>query len=181
MRDDDNATGSSSTVNGFNAMIVVYDPNAGFVTGGGYINHDPATMTPAGTGTGKDNFGFVAKYKKGASAPDGETEFQCKVCNINFHSTSLQWLIVTDITSGPNAGGQKAQYQGFGTNNGAGNYQFQVTVIDKSGVDFFRIHIWDATSGVTLYDNLPGQVDGVDPSIIPANTLTSGGNLVIHK
>jgi hypothetical protein len=157
-------------------LIVFYDPNAGFVTGGGYVNHNPATMIPPGTGTGKDNFGFVAKYKKGASAPDGETEFQCKVCDVNFHSTSLQWLVVTDITTGPNAGAQKAQYQGYGTNNGAGNYQFQVTVIDKGSTDYFRIHIWTPSTGVTLYDNMPGFSDGAD-----ATVLTAGGNIVIHK
>ena len=127
-------------------------------------------------GTGKDNFGFVAKYKKGNSTPDGETEFQCKTCGINFHSTSLQWLVVTDIV-----GGQKAQYQGFGTNNGTGNYQFQVTVDDKGSTDYFRIHIWDASG--TLYDNMPAAPDGADPvTALPvANTLTSGGNIVIHK
>jgi hypothetical protein len=162
------------------SFVVIYDPNSGFVTGGGYINHS-LTMTPAGTGIGKDNFGFVAKYKKGASAPDGETEFQCKVCNINFHSTSLDWLVVTDITSGSDAGAQKAQYQGSGTNNGTGNYQFQVTVIDKAGTDYFRIHIWNASG--TLYDNMPTQPDGADPALYTpvANSLASGGSIVIHK
>ncbi len=54
---------------------VVYDPIGGFVTGGGYI------MSPAGAyvqdpaATGKANFGFVSKYKKGATVPSGSTEF----------------------------------------------------------------------------------------------------------
>jgi hypothetical protein len=53
------------------AYLSVYDPNAGFVTGGGWI------MSPAGayaanvTLTGKSNFGFNAQYKNGSNAVDG--------------------------------------------------------------------------------------------------------------
>ena len=82
-------------------MVVIYDPSAGFVTGGGYVTHQATWTTPPTPAGGKDNFGFVAKYKNGASKPEGETEFQCKDCNINFHSTSLDWLIVNTITSWP--------------------------------------------------------------------------------
>lgn len=39
--------------------------------------------------TGKATFGFVSKYKKGATLPTGETEFQFKAGNLNFMSTSL--------------------------------------------------------------------------------------------
>ena len=106
--------GSDVHLGSFNAdkvVIIFYDPNAGFVTGGGYVAHQPWWTTPPTPGTAKDNYGFVAKYKKGASAPDGETEFQCKDCNINFHSTSLDWLIVSTIVGGTNNGAQKAWYQ----------------------------------------------------------------------
>jgi hypothetical protein len=67
------------------------------------------------------------------------------------------------------------------TNNGTGNYQFQVTVIDKAGTDYFRIHIWNASG--TLYDNMPTQPDGADPALYTpvANSLASGGSIVIHK
>ncbi len=101
--------------------------------------HQPTWTTPPIAVTGKDNYGFVAKYKKGATRPDGETEFQCKVCDINFHSTSLDWLLVSTIVGGPNNGAQKAWYQGSGTINGSGDYGFQVTVIDKGQIDYFRI------------------------------------------
>ena len=172
--DDDNGAGVATTVAGQPAMIIIYDPSGGFVTGGGYINHNPATMTPPGSGVGKDNFGFVAKYKKGApapAAPEGETEFQCKVCNINFHSTSYDWLVVTSIT-----GGYKAQFQGSGTINGTGSYGFLVTVTDKGSTDTYRIRIWDKNAGnAVVYDNEPGVMDNVNPT-----TVTAGGNIVIH-
>ena len=151
-------------------IIVFYDPNGGFVTGGGYITHNPASTVPPIATAGKDNFGFVAKYKKGASAPDGETEFQCKVCDINFHSTSYDWLVVSAIP-----GGFRAQYQGSGTINGSGNYGFLVTITDKGQIDTFRIRIWNKVGGAIVYDNEPGALDSGNPT-----TITAGGNIVIH-
>lgn len=55
---------------------MVYDPAAGFVTGGGWIN-SPAGAYSANTDlTGKATFGFVSKYQNGATVPTGNTEFQ---------------------------------------------------------------------------------------------------------
>ena len=36
----------------------------------------------------------MAKYKKGAIVPDGNTQFQFKAGDRNFHSTSYDWLVV---------------------------------------------------------------------------------------
>jgi len=127
--------------------------------------------------TGKANFGFVSKYKKGATVPTGETEFQFQAGNLNFHSTSYQWLVVS---------GCKAQYKGDGTVNGAIGYSFLLTAYDAQagpggkcsslpvGVDGFRIKITDASSSV-VYDNKMGALDDVDPQ------ATSGGSIVVHK
>ena len=57
--------------------------------------------------------GFVARYKKGANEPDGNTEFQFKAGDLNFHSSSYQWLVVVCV---------RAQFKGEGTINGAGHY-----------------------------------------------------------
>ena len=152
--------------------VVFYDPSGGFVTGGGYINHQDGTTNPALPGVvGKDNFGFNAKYLKNATTPTGETEFQCKVCNINFHSSSYDWLVITKLGNG----NFKAQYQGSGTINGAGNYGFVVTVIDGGQTDTARIRIWNKTTGITVYDNEYPKPDNADPT-----TITAGGNIVVH-
>jgi hypothetical protein len=75
----------------YSSLIVIFDPNGGFVTGGGWI------MSPAGacqlntaclTQTGRANFGFVSKYKKGSNVPEGQTEFQFQAGNLNFHSSA---------------------------------------------------------------------------------------------
>lgn len=95
MTDGGGGIGTANQVGGLNALIVVYDPEGGFVTGGGWIN-SPAGAFPAHPSlAGRANFGFVSKYQKGASVSVGEAEFQLKVGNLNFHSTSYNWLVVS--------------------------------------------------------------------------------------
>lgn len=118
----------------------------------------PVTPTIAGKAT----FGFVSKYKKGASTPDGNTEFQFKAADLNFHSESYDWLVV-------NQGGENAQFKGTGTINGSGAYGFMLWAgdHDPDGPDTFRIKIWDAATEDIVYDN------GMDQPI-------AGGNIVVH-
>lgn len=152
--------------------VVVYDPGAGFVTGGGWITSPAGAYAANPALTGRINFGFNSKYKKNASVPDGQTQFQFQVGNLNFHSTGYEWLVVTTAT---------AQYEGTGTINGSGSYGFQVTVIDGQasgggGVDRFRIRIWNLGSGTVIYDNQMGDA----PDAAPTMAL-GGGSIVIHK
>ncbi len=151
--------------------IVVYDPDGGFVTGGGFID-SPAGAYPADPDlAGKANFGFVSKYKKGATAPTGSTEFQFHAGNLNFHSSNYEWLVIS---------GSRAQYKGTGTINGAGAYNFLLTATDGQvngggGLDKFRIKIVDG-SGVVVYDNQLGAGDDATPS-----TVLGGGSITIHS
>ncbi len=152
--------------------VVVYDPTAGFVTGGGWINSPTGAYTPNPPLTGKANFGFVSKYQKGATTPTGTTEFQFKVANLNFHSDNYEWLVVA---------GAKAQYRGIGTINGAGEYGFMLKAIDGQisgggGVDKFRIKIWDKATDQVIYDNKLGEADASN-----AATELGGGSIVIHS
>jgi PKD repeat protein len=146
--------------------VVIYDPNGGFVTGGGWINSPLGAYTPDPTLTGKATFGFVSKYQKGASVPTGNTEFQFHVAGMNFRSTSYDWLVIA---------GTKAQYKGTGTINGAGEYKFMLTAIDGSP-DKFRIKIWDKATETAIYDNQLGAEDTADPT-----TSIQGGSIVVHK
>lgn len=163
----------TNQVSGFDALIVIYDPDADFVTGGGWINSPAGAYAPNPSLVGKANFGFVSKYKKGANVPDGQTEFQFKIASLNFRSTIYEWLVVA---------GAKAQYKGSGTINGAGNYGFMLTAIDGEisgggGIDKFRIKIWDKSNGdAVVYDNQMGA--GIDEN--PTTSL-AGGSIVIHK
>jgi hypothetical protein len=49
---------------------------------------------------------------KSTSTSTGETEFQFKAGDLNFHSSAYDWLVVA---------GARAQFKGVGTINGAGN------------------------------------------------------------
>ena len=146
--------------------VVVYDPDGGFVTGGGWIMSPEGAYTPNPSLTGKATFGFVSKYQKGAKVPTGNTEFQFKVADLNFKSTSYDWLVIA---------GTKAQYKGSGTINGLGEYKFMLTAIDGSP-DKFRIKIWDSASDDVIYDNQLGAIDTAEPS-----TTIQGGSIVVHK
>jgi hypothetical protein len=157
--------------------IVVYDPEGGFVTGGGWIDSPSGAYIANPSLAGKANFGFVSEYKKGASTPDGNTEFQFKAGDLNFHSDGYDWLVVA---------GHKAMYKGTGTVNGGGDYGFLLSAIDadltpSTDVDLFRIKIWDkGANDALIYDNQIGcssdTVDDADPC-----TEIGGGSIVIHK
>src|SRR5207249_2216473 len=154
--------------------VVVYDPSAGYITGGGFINVAAGSYTADPTLSGRANFGFNSQYKKGSTVPTGETEFNFQVGNMNFHSTSYTWLVVS---------GYKAQYKGTGTINGAGTYDFTLTAYDGDitgggGVDKLRMRITGANNGTVVFDNkngVPTDMDVADPQAI------SGGSIVIHR
>ena len=159
--------------------IVVYDPSAGFVTGGGWIDSPlGACRFEACTvdTTGKANFGFVSKYKPGTSTLTGKTEFQ-KAGNLNFHSASYDWLVVP---------GDQAKYKGTGTINGTGTYGFMLTSFDADvnpkdshTQDGFRIVIWDKNdSDKVVYDNLAALAAVEDDY---RTQPISGGSIKIHK
>lgn len=154
-------------------MLVVYDPDGAFVTGGGWVHSPPGAYVADPSLTDRASFGFVSKYLKGATVPTGETEFQFKVAGLNFHSESYEWLVVA---------GARAQYKGTGTINGTGNFGFLLTAIDGDlngggGTERFRIKIWDKDAGdLVVYDNQLGAEDGADPT-----TVLGGGSIVIQK
>jgi hypothetical protein len=160
--------------------IVVFDPAGGFVTGGGWIMSPVGACTlktACATQTGKANFGFVSKYKKGSNVPEGQTEFQFQAGDINFHSSSydLGSLVISSF---------KAQYKGLGTINGQTGYKFVLTAYDGNvngggnpGSDRFRIKIMRLNNEV-VYDNRMGlsdDIDNADPMVI------SGGSIDIKK
>ena len=87
--DDDAASAASKF-----EYVVVYDPGAGFVTGGDWINSPAGAYAADPAMTGRANFGFVSKYQKGANIPTGQTQFQFRAGNLNFHSTVYEWLVV---------------------------------------------------------------------------------------
>ncbi len=133
-------------------FVVIYDPTAGFITGGGWINSKAGSYALSPSLTGKATFGFVAKYKAGSSVPTGETEF--RFGNLKFRSNRYDWLVMDDTV---------AQCKGLGSVNGVSGYTFLLTIADgRCGGprDKFRLKIWNGDG--TVYDNVMGASDEMD-------------------
>jgi hypothetical protein len=162
-----NQGGSGQSV--FN-YVVVYNPSAGFVTGG-WFNSPAGAYAANPTLTGQANFGLNAKYHSGSTVPTGNTEFQFPAANLSFHATSYDWLVIS---------GNQAQYQGSGTINGSGNYGFLVTALDNGGgstADDIRIKIWDKNNNnAVVYDTQPGAATTAAPT-----TALGGGRIQVHS
>jgi hypothetical protein len=159
------------TVSSSYQYIVIYDPNGGFVTGGGWINSPVGAYRPNLSVSGKAIFGFESKYQKGATVPSGNTEFNFQAGDMNFKSSSYEWLTVS---------GSRAQFKGTGTINGAGSYGFILTAVDGNlsnqvTPDLIRIKIWDKVSNSIVYDNQYGAADNSS-----LTTQLAGGSIMIQ-
>ncbi|MBC6369073.1 HYR domain-containing protein, partial [Algoriphagus sp. AK58] len=157
-------------------FVTVYDPNGGFVTGGGWIYSKPGDLRTNPIAEGRANFGFVAKYKTGKNLVDqveGNTNFQFKEGDFHFKSTSHESMSLV-------ISGAKATYRGVGTVNGLGSHKFMVTAIDgdlRGELDKFRIRVWaNGSSSDVIYDNEYSLAENAE-----ATTLLGGGSIVIHK
>lgn len=146
----------------FFEFVVVYDPDGGFVTGGGWIDSPEGAWVADPGLTGRATFGFVSKYKKGADIPTGATEFQFRTADLNFHSSSYEWLVIT--------GSDHATFKGVGTINGQGEYGFMIWAGDGE-LDTLRTKIWSEDEDgaeTVVYDN------GFDQAL-------GGGSIIIHR
>jgi hypothetical protein len=157
-------------------FAVVYDPDGGFVTGGGWIDSRPGAYRPEPELYGKATFGFVSKYKKGATTPTGNTEFQFQTANLNFHSSSYDWLVV-------NGQGDRAMFKGMGTINGYGSYNFMLWAGDDDP-DTFRIRIWEENANGAENTENAEDVIYDNQDLVENNVFgqpLGGGSIVIHK
>lgn len=148
------------------AFLVAYDPYGGFVTGGGWIIPNGIDdALPGGAPFGSANFGFIVKYKKGATTPHGNLEFQYQEGDLNLKSTSITWMVINN---------NWAKFQGMATINGMGSYPFKVEARDGKlnavkDDDRFIIKVW--MNGGTTYG----------PMLYKASGDLQGGSIVIHQ
>jgi PKD repeat protein len=164
--------GNSATKESEN-YIATFDPDAGYVIGAGSID-SPAGAYKADSGTGKAYFGFVSKYIRGKSVPEGLTEFYYETPKMNFYSVRNEWLIVE---------GAQATYKGTGKISGkTGDYTFVVSSVDGAlkttdKFDRFRIKITDKTTGATVYDNNLNPADDA----VPETKIRTGFIIIVKK
>ncbi len=154
------------------ALLVVYDPNGGFATGGGWIIPGGATsetgdLLPGLDGTSKANFGFVVKYQNGqTTVPGGNFEFHYNAGDFHLSSTGFQWLVVTNT--------QWAHFQGQATiNGGTTRYPIRIDARDSN------------KSGTPDHLVLRIYATGTDPNtatpIYQASGDVTGGDITIHN
>ncbi|MBW8039670.1 MAG: PKD domain-containing protein [Planctomycetes bacterium] len=151
-------------------IVVVYDPIAGFTTGGGWFIPDADSFIDGQAVTdtrSKAHFGFVVKYKLGVSNPGGNLGFKYKAGGIDLDSTSMEWMVVQSAT--------KVRFKGEATVNGQGPYTFKVTAEDNGQPgtnDTFQIEIWMGVVADT--ENAPPTPKH------KAKGILGGGNIKIH-
>ena len=135
--------------------VIVYDPNGGFATGGGWIE----VTDPADGNLGRASFGFIARYKN--SAADGNFEFKYKDGDISLKSETIDWLVVNQ---------NRAQFQGIGRLAGqTGVFTFRVALVDNEGnkkEDMITIRIWQGTD------------TSLTPIYSAVNVSLGGGNIM---
>jgi hypothetical protein len=155
--------------------VVVYDPDGGFVSGGGTVQ-SPAGAVAGSEAAGQATFGFTAKYRKDAPAPDGTLNFKLKAAGIDFRAETYEWLTIT---------GSRARVRGTGTlatESGPRDCSFLLSVNDGKrrgggGGHKFRLKIWERGTNRIVYDNQWSSQSDAD---LPAQPL-SGGTVVIQE
>ena len=157
VRDDD---GDSDTKKA-SGQIVVVDPSAGWVTGGGWINSPLGAYAASTTSSGKLAFEFAARYQASGTTPTGTVYLKLNVGKLELRSTSLDWLAVS---------GADALLQGCGTLNGVSGYAFSLAMTD-GGEDRIRVRVWKRSTGALVYDS---QTDS------DAQSILGGGSIQLH-
>jgi len=140
--------------------LVVYDPNAGSVSGTGWIVPDPSAGDdlPGIDGKATGSFSFTAKYKtSAATTPSGSFIFTYGKL-FKLQSVGLDWLIVT--------AGDSAYIQGTASIRGEGSYPFRLTTRDgglTDSPDYLLLQVWASSAfvetGPTIY-RASGEVGG---------------------
>jgi hypothetical protein len=150
------------------SFMPIFDPNGGFVTGGGWIvpggsTSEPGDFLPGLDNTSNANFGFVVKYQNRASTVQKDNlKFHYNVGSFHLHSSNMDWLVVTNSNW--------AHFQGMAEIDGMeGLYPFKVDVKDDT-VDRFIIKIW-----------APDANPDIDELIYKASGNLEGGQIKIHK
>lgn len=186
VRDDGGGEGVART------RLVVFDPDAGSVTGHGHIASPRGALSSMRWASGQAEFELRSAYAPGASRPGGEVELH--LGRFQFRSRTHDWLVVS---------GDKAQVAGSGEVDGKSGFGFLLTAYDENGgkgcedegresddddrrgrgsrhhsrspPDRFRLEVWNRSTGVVVYDNVRGAPDDLDsarPQPIASGCIT---------
>ncbi|MQY16842.1 hypothetical protein SRB5_70450 [Streptomyces sp. RB5] len=160
-------------------MVVVYDPDAGFVTGGGSADPETATDTPAtltAPGKGTAKFTFNPKYlpdDEGPAASGGKVAYRLSSGDFELDGQSVDWLVVT-----PDG---RTAFRGTGTLNGEDGYGFVAYATQEP--EALRLVVWEPAAsphpdGNPRYDTGRGSSYDLDNASL---TPISRGAIRVHQ
>ncbi|MCO1597065.1 PKD domain-containing protein [Micromonospora sp. RHAY321] len=169
--DDDDGIADAASV-----MVIVYDPEGGFSTQGGFLDSPAGALTGAPNVAGKLTFTFNPKYLPGEAGPvpgGGKVSASLQGASFDLDSTALEWLVVTLE--------DKVAVKGTGTVNGVPGYGFVAYGFDDP--DASRLVVWPLSAGqypqdTVLYDNR--GTAGYDLDMSDPQPL-AGGSLQVHQ
>ena len=172
----------------------VFDPTAGFVTGGGWSDSPASSAYELMQEGGRAYWGFAAKYRKGdQDQVQGETLLLLEAGSLAFRSTGVEdgTLVIT---------GNRAYYRGHGSlayldaSRGVvtdpRRFGYLVAATDgrlgeSAGPDMLRIKIWevndDGGEGAVVYDSQASCPEGNVDENAPACDAIAKGSIVIHR
>lgn len=166
--DQTGVTSYANTNGDVDAIVVIYDPNGGYVYGGGYFDSPAGSLISNASATGKASYGFTVNYFKNSTFPKGETQFEFKVGEFEFNALNFDYLVINNAM---------AQIKGTGKIiGGQSGIGFTMTVVDGeldgSGVDKIRMKIYNKNNGTIIYDNQPGASDaGLPVAAVGTNSV----------
>ncbi|WP_181885134.1 SBBP repeat-containing protein [Pontibacter diazotrophicus] len=174
--------------------VHVFDPEAGFVTGNGWIESPVNSDYEFMQDSKRAHWSFSARYIKDAeNTVQGATNFTLQAGAFAFRSTSIddRTLVITDNTAyfrgrgtasyEDNSGGFVTDSRQFGYLVAATDGQFQ----ENTEADKFRLVVWvineDGSQGAIVYDNQVACLSsGMDLNMPPCSAIGQGF-IVIHK
>jgi predicted extracellular nuclease len=125
--------------------LVVVDPAAGRVTGGGWVGSPAGAVASAPDAAGKAAFEVAARYAPDGSRVDGAFSLTLPAAGIALETTSLDWLVVRHDT---------ATLSGPVRAVGVTGTRLEATLVDggRGAGDALRVVVTDAGGRVT-YDS----------------------------
>jgi hypothetical protein len=178
--------------------VHVFDPRAGFVTGGGWSDSPVTPDYELMHASGSAYWGFVAKYKdKGSDHVQGLAVVLLESGPYAFRSTDVQdgSLVIDGDRAYFRGRGALTHREGSGTRTDTRRFGYLVSAIDgdhRTGkgrrdkeTDRLRLKVWvigeDGSEGALVYDNQAGcPLPDLDDNT-PACAAIDKGSIVIHK
>jgi hypothetical protein len=181
--DDDGASDSAEV------MVVVYDPDAGWVNADGSITSPAGALTSQPAAAGESWFTLAAHYyKPNDTVPVGTAKSWLPGTDFRFDAgdRGLEWLVVTP--DGKIAAKGTGRLQGSNAPHGIVMYGYDGCADGRTtgcqpGPDSYRVVVWPLAAGTypttgNLYDNKAGARYDVDVAL--PQPLRSG-IVTIHK